>query len=111
MRVELRVQIVGVAVTGVNPCGWTTGFVRTKPPAERVGIRIRWVDDSRAPSEAAWLSRIADAKLVRSMSRKGCSPDNAACEGFFGRLKTEWFYPGNWGQFVVSPDSASRATG
>lgn len=33
-----------------------------------------------------WLSRIADAKLIRSMSRKGCSPDNAACEGFFGRL-------------------------
>ena len=31
-----------------------------------------------------WLSRIADAKLIRSMSRKGCSPDNAACEGFFG---------------------------
>ena len=27
------------------------------------------------------------------MSRKGCSPDNAACEGFFGRLKTELFYP------------------
>jgi len=39
-----------------------------------------------------WLSRIADAKLVRSMSRKGYSPDNAACEGFFGRLKTELFY-------------------
>ena len=28
-----------------------------------------------------WLSRIADASLVRSMSRKACSPDNAACEG------------------------------
>jgi transposase InsO family protein len=28
-----------------------------------------------------WLSRIRDAKLIRSMSRKGCSPDNAACEG------------------------------
>lgn len=40
-----------------------------------------------------WLSRIADAKLIRSMSRKVCSPDNAACEGFFGRLKTEMFYP------------------
>ena len=39
-----------------------------------------------------WLSRIADAKLVRSMSRRGCSPDNAACEGFFGRLKTEMFF-------------------
>ena len=30
------------------------------------------------------------------MSRKGCSPDNAACEGFFGRLKNELFYPGSW---------------
>ena len=30
------------------------------------------------------------------MSRKGCSPDNAACEGFFGRLKKEVFYSGNW---------------
>jgi len=30
------------------------------------------------------------------MSRKGCSPDNAACEGFFGRLKTELFYPRQW---------------
>lgn len=26
------------------------------------------------------------------MSKKGCSPDNAACEGFFGRLKNEMFY-------------------
>ncbi len=43
-----------------------------------------------------WLSRIAEAKLVRSMSRKGYSPDNAACEGFFGRLKTELIYPRNW---------------
>jgi transposase InsO family protein len=33
-----------------------------------------------------------DAELIRSMSRKGCSPDNSACEGFFGRLKTEMFY-------------------
>lgn len=30
------------------------------------------------------------------MSRKGCSPDNAACEGFFGRLKTEVIYRRNW---------------
>ena len=43
-----------------------------------------------------WLTRIAEAKLVRSMSRKGCSPDNAACEGFFGRLKTELFYARDW---------------
>ncbi|MFT4825609.1 MAG: transposase InsO family protein [Halioglobus sp.] len=31
-----------------------------------------------------------DAQLTRSMSRKGCSPDNAVCKGFFGRLKTEF---------------------
>lgn len=43
-----------------------------------------------------WLSRVAKASLIRSMSRKACSPDNAACEGFFGRLKTEMFYPGDW---------------
>src|SRR5262249_566868 len=60
-----------------------------------------------------WLSRIADAKLVRSMSRKGYSPDNAACEGFFGRLKTELFYSRNWlsttiDEFVVAVDSYIR---
>ena len=30
------------------------------------------------------------------MSRKQCSPDTAAYEGFFGRLKTELFYPRSW---------------
>ncbi|NYT44626.1 IS3 family transposase [Alcaligenaceae bacterium] len=30
------------------------------------------------------------------MSEKGCPPDNAACEGFFGRLKTELIYRRNW---------------
>ena len=43
-----------------------------------------------------WLSQTADAKLVRSMSRKGYSPENAACEGFFGRLKNELFYSRSW---------------
>ena len=36
------------------------------------------------------------ASLTRSMSRKGCSPDNSACEGFFGRLKNEFFYCRSW---------------
>ena len=31
------------------------------------------------------------AGLERSMSKKGCSPDNYACEGLFGRLKNEMF--------------------
>ena len=37
-----------------------------------------------------------EEKLTRSMSRKACSPDNAACEGFFGRLKNEMFYNRKW---------------
>jgi putative transposase len=68
------------------------------------GAHYRW---------PGWLSRIADAKLIRSMSRKGCSPDNAACEGFFGRLKTELFYPRHWQstsieQFIQALDSYIR---
>ncbi len=47
------------------------------------------------------------------MSRKGCSPDNAACEGFFGRLKTELFYSRDWqtistDQFIEVVDSYIR---
>ena len=47
------------------------------------GCHYRW---------PGWITRMDAARLTRSMSRKGCSPDNAACEGFFGRLKNECFY-------------------
>ena len=30
------------------------------------------------------------------MSAKGRGPDNAACEGFFGRLKNEFFHWRDW---------------
>ena len=68
------------------------------------GAHYRW---------PGWLSRIADAKLIRSMSRKGYSPDNAACEGIFSRLKAELFYPRNWQsitieQFIQAVDSYIR---
>jgi putative transposase len=68
------------------------------------GAHYRW---------PGWLARMHDAKLIRSMSRKGCSPDNAACEGFFGRLKTELFYPRKWQdttveQFIQIVDSYIR---
>lgn len=43
-----------------------------------------------------WVSICDAAGLVRSMSAKGCSPDNAACEGFFGRLKNEFFHWRDW---------------
>ena len=60
-----------------------------------------------------WLSRMSEANLTRSMSRKACSPDNAACEGFFGRLKNELFYPRDWKgttieQFIEVVDSYIR---
>ncbi|WP_245621936.1 IS3 family transposase [Corynebacterium lactis] len=34
--------------------------------------------------------------IPRSMSKKGCSPGNAACEGFFGRMKNEMYYGRTW---------------
>ncbi|MBA2134174.1 IS3 family transposase [Capillibacterium thermochitinicola] len=43
-----------------------------------------------------WILRMDTYGLIRSMSKKGCTPDNAACEGFFGTLKTEMFYGRSW---------------
>lgn len=51
------------------------------------GCHYRW---------SGWIKCMEKALLTRSMSKKGCSPDNAACEGFWGRLKNEMFYPGCW---------------
>ena len=44
------------------------------------GCHYRW---------PGWIDRMEYTGLTRSMSEKGCSPDNAACEGFFGHLKNE----------------------
>ncbi|MEG1009681.1 MAG: IS3 family transposase [Clostridia bacterium] len=43
-----------------------------------------------------WIDIMDKNKLKRSMSKKGCSPDNSACEGFFGRIKNEMFYNKKW---------------
>lgn len=51
------------------------------------GCHYRW---------PGWIERMEKAGLERSMSKKGCSPDNAACEGLFGRLKNEMFYCQDW---------------
>lgn len=47
------------------------------------------------------------------MSRKGCSPDTSAMEGFFGRLKVELFYGRDWsgwsvGEFMDALDDYIR---
>ena len=51
------------------------------------GAHYRW---------PGWLSRMEEANLLRSMSKKGCTADNSACEVFFGRLKNEMFYNRKW---------------
>ena len=43
-----------------------------------------------------WIELVENASLQRSMSKKGCSADNSACEGFFGRMKNEMFYGRSW---------------
>lgn len=49
--------------------------------------------DRGAPyRSAAWIAACGAAGAARSMSRKGCSPDNAACEGVFGTLKSEMYH-------------------
>lgn len=35
------------------------------------------------------------------MSRKGCSPDNSRMEGFFDRLKIEFFYDCDWSDVTI----------
>lgn len=51
------------------------------------GCHYRW---------PGWIERMSQAGLKRSMSKKGCSPDNSACEGLFGRIKNEMFYNKNF---------------
>lgn len=51
------------------------------------GAHYRWPE---------WISRMNRYGFQRSMSKKGCSPDNSACEGFFGRMKNEMFYGRKW---------------
>lgn len=50
--------------------------------------------------------RCKHADTTRSMLEKGCSPGNAAYEGFFGRLKNELFHSKNWED--VTFDGLSR---
>lgn len=57
------------------------------------GCHYRW---------PGWIERMKKYGLIRSMSKKGCSPDNSACEGFFGRMKNEMYYGYNWDKTSVS---------
>ncbi|MFQ8744592.1 MAG: IS3 family transposase [Bifidobacterium longum] len=47
------------------------------------GCHYRWPE---------WIRICMDNNLTRSTGAKGCSPDNAAAEGFFGRPRQEFFH-------------------
>lgn len=51
------------------------------------GAHYRW---------PGWAAICEANGVVRSMSRKGHSPDNAACEAFFGRAKVELYRGRTW---------------
>lgn len=89
------------------PVTWTIG---TSPNADLVNTMlddaIETLQDDEKPIVHSdrgshyrwqgWIERMEQHGLIRSMSKKGCSPDNSACEGFFGRLKNEMFYGRSW---------------
>ena len=57
------------------------------------GVYYRW---------PGWIDRMEKNGFIRSMSKKGCSPDNSACEGVFGRIKNEMFYNADWSGVNIS---------
>lgn len=110
---EFRIPAGKVYLSPIIDCfdgmvvSWTIG---TSPDAELVNTMlddaiVHLTGDQRPIIHSdrgchyrwpGWISRMENAGLTRSMSRKGCSPDNSACEGFFGRLKNEMFYNQSW---------------
>lgn len=94
------------------PVAWTIGTspnaelvntmldtaITTLKNGERPIVHSDWGAHYRWPG---WIERIENSGLIRSMSKKGCSPDNSACEGFFGRLKNELFYNRSWSTVTI----------
>ena len=94
------------------PVSWTIG---TFPNAELANTMLRNAIATLKPNEKPivhsdrgchycwpeWIQIMEEANLTRSMSKKGCSPDNSACEGFFGHLKTEMFYGHDWDEYSI----------
>ena len=88
---------------------WTTS---TSPNAEMANSMLEAAIRLARPSERAhliihsdcgchyrwpgWISICEEAGIIRSMSRKGRSPDNSRMEGFFGTMKNEMFCGRDW---------------
>ena len=90
-----------------KPVGWAVG---TRPDAALTEASLEMACATLGEGEApvahtdrgchyrwpGWKAICERHGLTRSMSRKGASPDNAACEGFFGNLKNEFFRGRDW---------------
>lgn len=67
-------------------CGTLSKGQRLVVHSDR-GCHYRW---------PGWIATCEKNRLTRSMSKKGCSPDDSAMEGFFGRLNNEFFHHRGW---------------
>ena len=90
-----------------RPVSWSIG---TRPDAALADSSLAGACATLAPGERpvvhsdrgghyrwpGWVAACAGRGLARSMSRKGCSPDNARAEGFFGLLKNEFYRCRDW---------------
>ena len=73
----------------------TAGSLEKALPRLGSGCRVH-TDGGGNYFSSRWKRLCEDNGLVRSMSRKAKSPDNARAEGFFGTLKQEFFYARDW---------------
>ena len=82
----------GRSAPGRTP-SWPTGCCARRAPRSGDGERpVIHSDRGCHYRWPGWIGICEEHGLTRSMSAKGCSPDNAAAEGFFGRLKQEFFH-------------------
>ena len=75
----------------LGACKWLGGGDRPEIHSDR----------GRHYRRPGWIGTCDENGLARSMSRKGCSPDDARCEGFFGRLKIEFFHGCDWAGITI----------
>jgi transposase InsO family protein len=101
-----------VGCSGGMPLGWS---ISTSPDAGMADSSLlgacRWLGEGDHPKIHSdrgchcrwpgWIGICDENGLVRSMSGKGCGPDNARCEGFFGRLKIEFFHGCDWAGVTI----------
>lgn len=95
----MHLGLFRLVVPSTTPNSMLEKAIATLPPGKRPtvhsdrGVHCRW---------DGWIDLMKKHDLIRSMSRKGCSPDNSACEGFFGRLKAEMCFGEDWDRRAIA---------